>query len=152
VELEPNPDEECADDLDNDGDHYVDCADADCVDAPGCHLCNGGQPPGPEMGVGACTDGDDNDCDGTTDCVDEDCSASDYYVTECCDGLDDNGNMIPDDFNCRCVTDADCPADQMCYTHTAWACGYPCTAFFGNICPYVAPGSYCNSSTLQCEF
>ncbi|MBI4705113.1 MAG: hypothetical protein HY744_28740, partial [Deltaproteobacteria bacterium] len=152
VEIEENPKEKCADGKDNDGDIYVDCADPDCVNAPNCYLCNGGKPPGPEFGVAACTDGKDNDCDGTTDCGDDDCSASDYYVTECCDGKDENGNLIPDDFNCRCVSDKECMPGEICYTHTAHACGYPCDQFFGQICPFVAPGSYCNLQTQQCEF
>ncbi|MBX3181854.1 MAG: hypothetical protein KIT72_11670 [Polyangiaceae bacterium] len=152
VEIEPNPPEICNDGIDNDGDRYVDCADPDCVNAPHCFNCNSGRPPTAEFGVDACTDGLDNDCDGVADCADPDCSASDYYVTECCDGRDENGNGIPDDFNCGCASNADCPFDQICYTHTSWACGFPCTSYFGDICPFVAPGSACNSVTLQCEF
>ncbi len=150
VELEERPIERCEDALDNDGDRYVDCADPDCATHPRCMNCN---PigPGPEFGVGACTDGIDNDCDGATDCVDDDCSASDYYVTECCNGQDQNGNQIPDDFNCRCASDADC-SGGICYTHTASTCGIPCTNFFGDVCPFVAQGSGCNASTQQCEF
>ena len=85
-------------------------------------------------------------------CADEDCSASDFYVTECCDGLDENGNGIPDDFNCRCASDADCGDGQICYTHTSYTCGLPCNSFFGSVCPFVAPGSHCNDATSQCEF
>ena len=153
VTITPNPQEICNDGIDNDGDHYVDCADPDCVNAPNCHLCNGGQPPGPEFGPDACTDGRDNDCDGLTDCDDPDCHASAYYLTECCNGVDDNGNGIVDDWSCRCASDADCGSfGELCYTHTVWACGLPCNSFFGNICHTVAPGSYCNEATLQCEF
>jgi hypothetical protein len=154
VEIVPNPAEICDDGIDNDGDHYVDCADPECVNASNCYLCNGGALPEPEIGVAACTDGHDNDCDGKTDCADDDCKASDYYVSECCDGIDENGNGIIDDFNCRCVSDSDCNMGmgEICYTHTAWACGLPCTAFYGEICPFVAPGSYCNLATQQCEF
>ena len=32
------------------------------------------------------------------------------------------------------------------------ACGIPCTSFFGDVCPFVAPGSTCNEATDQCEF
>jgi hypothetical protein len=152
VEITENPPEICTDGIDNDGDIYVDCADPDCTFVVPCLNCLGGGPPGPEFGTSACTDGLDNDCDGTADCSDEDCSASDYYVTECCDGVDENDNGIPDDFNCRCKSNADCPPDQICYTHTAHACGIPCDFFFGEICPFVAAGSHCSGVTQQCEF
>lgn len=152
VEITPNPIEKCNDKKDNDGDVYVDCADPDCTTVGACLNCVGGSPPSAEFGTQACTDGLDNDCDGTSDCDDEDCSASDYYITECCNGFDENDNQIPDDFNCRCASDADCDPGQICYTHTAHACGIPCEMYFGDICPFVAAGSYCNASTQQCEF
>lgn len=150
VVIDPDPAEVCADGIDNDGDVYVDCADPDCLAE--CGNCNAGQPPGPEFGVAACTDGQDNDCDGDIDCDDDDCSASDYFLTECCNGQDQNDNGIPDDFNCRCKDTSDCAGGQICYTHTVHACGIPCNNFFGLVCPAVAPGSYCNSVTGQCEF
>jgi hypothetical protein len=152
VEITYDPPEICNDGFDNDGDIFVDCADSDCSSTGTCATCLQGGPGEPEFGVAACTDGLDNDCDGTTDCGDDDCSASDYYVTECCDGDDDNGNGIPDDYNCRCASDADCPEGQLCYTHTAYTCGIPCESFFGTVCPHVAAGSYCNAATQQCEF
>jgi hypothetical protein len=132
----------CNDTADNDCNGLVDCADPACASAPNCS-CNQ-----PEV----CNDNKDNDCDGKIDCADKDCSASDYYVTECCNGIDANGNGIIDDFNCRCADDSTCPNGQFCYTHTVFACGLPCTAFFGDICKFVAPGSYCNANTQQCEF
>lgn len=152
VDIVPNPPEVCGDGLDNDGDVYVDCADSDCTDVPLCFDCNGGQPPTPEFMANRCTDGADNDCDGTTDCADEDCSASDFYVTECCNGVDENGNNVVDDFNCRCANSSECPGDQICYDHTVKACGPPCQNFFGEICPFIQPGSFCNAATSQCEF
>ena len=152
IEFTPNPPEICDDGIDNDGNIYVDCADPACTLVPGCAGCNGGADPTPEFGTGRCADGQDNDCDGEVDCADEDCSASDFYVTECCNGIDQNDNGIPDDFNCRCNNDSECDGGQMCYTHSAFACGIPCTAFFGDVCPFVAPGSFCNQATDQCEF
>jgi len=152
VEIIPNPPEICDDGIDNDGDVYADCGDPDCAAVPGCAGCVGGMNPTAEFGNAACTDGLDNDCDGTIDCADEDCSASDFYVTECCNGSDDNDNGIPDDFNCRCNNDLECAAGQICYDHTADACGFPCTGFFGDVCPFVAAGSTCNLATQQCEF
>lgn len=142
----------CGDGLDNDGDGYADCADSECATVPGCQGCNAGGIPMPELGVSACTDGLDNDCDGLVDCEDPDCSASQDNSTECCNGMDQNGNGIPDDFNCRCVTDGHCQATEICYTSTVGACSIPCDRFFGDICPFLAPGSACNLSTGQCEF
>jgi hypothetical protein len=152
IEITPNPPEVCDDAIDNDGDVYVDCADPECTNAPGCDACNAGNDPTAEFGAAACTDGQDNDCDGDFDCEDDDCSASDFYVTECCNDLDENDNGIPDDFNCRCNNSSECPFGQMCYTHTASTCGIPCTSFNGDVCPFVAPGSFCNQATDQCEF
>lgn len=150
--FDENPSENCDDGADNDGDHYVDCADPDCTSVGRCLNCNNGKPPTPEMGRGACTDGQDNDCDGEADCSDDDCSASDYYITECCNGLDKNNNGVADDFNCRCASNAECASGELCYTHTSYTCGIPCTSYFGDICPFVAAGSYCNATTGQCEF
>jgi hypothetical protein len=142
----------CGDFIDNDDSGYADCADPACAGMPECLDCNGGLDAQPEYGTQSCTDGLDNDCDGTFDCEDEDCSASDENTTECCNGLDENGNGIPDDFNCRCHSDADCSGGQLCYTSTLGACGIPCDNFFGEICPFLAPGSSCNLTTRQCEF
>ena len=104
------------------------------------------------MGEARCSDGEDNDCDGLIDCEDPDCSASDYYTADCCNGQDLNGNGIIDDFNCRCADDSVCPGGQFCYTHSVFACGLPCNQIAGDICPFIAPGSFCNQATLQCEF
>ncbi len=152
VQFTANPPEICDDGIDNDGDHLVDCADPDCVNAPNCFKCNGGKDPEPEMGEEKCSDGIDNDCDGLIDCADPDCHASEYYPTDCCNGQDLNGNGIVDDFNCRCPDDSVCPAGQFCYNHTVFACGIPCTGFIGDVCPFIAPGSFCNTTTQQCEF
>lgn len=152
VEIIENPPEICDDLIDNDGDVYADCGDPDCTFVPPCAGCLNGGSPSAEFGTARCTDGLDNDCDGTVDCDDDDCSASDYYVTECCNGTDQNDNGIPDDFNCRCNNDAECDGGQICYTHTANTCGFPCDAFFGDVCPFVAPGAACNLATTQCEF
>ena len=153
VDIEEDPQERCNDGIDNDGDVYVDCGDPDCTSAPNCAGCvAGGGNPSAEFGIGKCGDGIDNDCDGDIDCDDEDCTASPENITECCNGMDQNGNGIPDDFNCRCNNDGECGGGQICYTHSAQACGLPCTAFFGDVCPFIAPGSVCNPVTEQCEF
>jgi hypothetical protein len=151
VQLTPNPPEVCNDGIDNDGDIFVDCADPQCAMAANCQ-CNAPALAGPEYGVGACTDGIDNDCDGKVDKADKDCNASDYYDTEFCNGVDDNGNQIVDDFSCRCASNATCNGGQICYTQSALACGPPCNQFVGDVCPFVAPGSVCNAQTGQCAF
>jgi hypothetical protein len=152
VVVSQNPPEFCSDGVDNDGDHLADCADPDCASSANCWGCDGGRTPTREFGPFACTDGRDNDCDGLSDCRDPDCNASDYYRAECCNGQDDNGNGIIDDFACRCASSADCANQQLCYTHTVWACGVPCQWFIGDICPFIAPGSLCSETTSQCEF
>lgn len=58
----------CDDRLDNDGDGLVDCADANCFDAPICHA--GGRE---ERSNQACSDFIDNDGDQMVDCEDADC-------------------------------------------------------------------------------
>ncbi len=58
----------CDDRQDNDGDGLVDCADADCFDAPICHA--GGRD---ERTNQACSDFIDNDGDQMVDCEDADC-------------------------------------------------------------------------------
>lgn len=152
VQIIENPSEICGDGIDNDGDVYVDCADPDCENVGSCVNCNGGLPPTPELGTGACTDGQDNDCDGLPDCIDPDCSASPYAITECCNGMDQNDNGIPDDFSCRCASDNDCDPGQICYDSTVRTCGFPCQNFFGMVCPAVAVGSTCSPVSQQCEF
>jgi hypothetical protein len=151
VEVAP-PTEDCGEPGDEDGDGRADCADSQCSATPGCAGCNDGGAAVPEYGVQRCTNGRDDDCDGLTDCVDDDCAASDDSPSECCDGVDQNGNGIPDDFACRCSGPADCDIGSVCYTRTVGACGPPCTAFVGDICPFIAPGSVCSAVTGQCEF
>ncbi len=58
----------CNDRLDDDHDGLVDCADADCFDAPNCQA--GGTDENTEA---ACRDWLDNDGDGAVDCDDQDC-------------------------------------------------------------------------------
>jgi hypothetical protein len=157
VEIEPNPTEStvqrCSDTLDNDGNVFVDCADSHCTSVGTCLNCNSGKAPTSEFGIGKCTDSEDNDCDGKVDELDSDCDASPFAsALENCDGLDENDNGIPDDFSCRCASNADCDNGQACYTHTIHACGIPCDQFFGDVCPSIATGTSCSLVTEQCEF
>jgi hypothetical protein len=127
----------------------VDCADPDCRSQARCK-CNAPAQAAPEYGIVACTDGIDNDCDGLVDGADkEDCHASSNYPSEYCNGIDDSGNGIIDDFSCRCKTDADCEWSEICYT-LIHACASPCDNFVGTstggICPAIAAGSVCSNS------
>ncbi|WP_428266399.1 hypothetical protein [Haliangium sp.] len=71
----PQPEANCTDRVDDDGDTVVDCADADCFDDPAC------QPDGgPEIGDARCSDWVDNDRDGHTDCDDDSCLGPDTGV------------------------------------------------------------------------
>ena len=77
-EVAPSP-EKCSDQLDNDCDGQVDCADPDCAAAPACAAtCT----PYPEI----CSDGTDNDCDGQVDCADPDCAAAPICIQQKCSG------------------------------------------------------------------
>jgi hypothetical protein len=73
----PSREEICDDRIDNDGDGLVDCADADCFDAPNCHA--GGSE---ERTNEACSDWIDNDGDGAVDCEDSDCQVPGITVCQ----------------------------------------------------------------------
>ena len=152
VSITQNPPEVCNNGIDDDGNHLVDCADPACASASACLNCAGGRPPSAEYGVGKCTDGIDNDCDGKVDCADDDCHASKYYVTECCNGRDDNGNGIIDEDACRCASSATCSNGNFCFTDTDYTCNLDCTRIVGDICPYIAAASTCSRTTRQCEY
>lgn len=59
----------CSDGRDDDGDEMIDCADADCFEAPNC-LAGGNS----ERNDQRCGDWIDNDGDGLVDCEDSDCT------------------------------------------------------------------------------
>jgi len=90
----------CNDDIDNDGNEFVDCDDFACSASEFC------------TGETSCNDGLDNDENGFTDCDDFACSASEFCTgeTSCNDGLDndESGFTDCDDFACAgataCVT------------------------------------------------
>jgi hypothetical protein len=103
---------ECTDNIDNDCDGLIDCADPDCAFILNCFCdasctapenpCDCPQDCGPNAtpeGPGPlCTDGVDNDCDGFVDCADPDCATCD--PCSCCDGV-----CLPDE---ECVCEVDC--------------------------------------------
>jgi hypothetical protein len=136
----------CDDKVDNDGNGLADCADPACASFRGCAGAK------PEIGVTACTNGIDDDRDGLMDCADPDCHASPYYDKECCNGKDDNGNGIVDEYACYCIKDTDCTWDQICNLTTK-SCALPCYRIVGqSICPAVAPGTVCNQVSGQCVY
>lgn len=61
----------CDDDLDNDGDGSIDCADPDCTDDPACEAVDEYGAPPAEMD---CVNEQDDDDDGLIDCDDPDCA------------------------------------------------------------------------------
>ena len=145
VVISPLGDEVCDNDLDDDGDGMVDCDDEDCDGSPDCI-------PLPERGVAACTDGDDNDLDGLVDCDDtEDCAVVDF-TGECCDGEDDNGNGVVDEFVCACTDGDECDRGN-CYVETVGACGPSCTRLGGDtFCDWIFPGTSCSRATGTCVY
>jgi hypothetical protein len=148
--------EVCTDGRDNDCDGLVDCSDPNCSTNPACVVCM----PGSESGPTACSDGRDNDCDGRTDCNDPDCRPFMDPMAECCNGRDDNGNGLIDEFACTCRTNADCSSigsggsfpSTTCYASTLSLCGPPCNRLGGDFfCDRLLPGSRCDLATGQCR-
>ena len=73
--------EVCDNQLDDDGDGYVDCDDSDCDFDVACEA------------VEVCTNGVDDDGDGDVDCADLDCvTAQGCQPEDCGNGVDDNAN------------------------------------------------------------
>jgi hypothetical protein len=94
-----NPRELCADDVDNDSDGDIDCADSDCELT---FLCR------PQE---VCGDGLDNDDDGDADCDDRDCwSVPGCREDEVCDdGIDNDRDSRIDCADIDCWYVASCP-------------------------------------------
>ncbi len=145
----------CFDGLDNDCDGLRDCADPGCAAQPMC--CRPTMMR--ETGVGACTDGVDNDCDGVSDCADSDCRPTSVPGGECCNGIDDNGNTIIDEFACACETNAQCAGvgsggrfpSTACWNTTFRVCAPRCDLLGGNLfCSNFFAGTRCNVMTGEC--
>ena len=91
----------CTDDIDNDGDGDIDCADEDCRNGPDCAI--------PPYGIpweDDCGDGLDNDDDGYVDCFDTDCA--EVCPEICDDGIDNDADGMVD------CEDTDCAGSPMC--------------------------------------
>ena len=83
--------EDCGDNVDNDGDGAIDCADSDCSGLESC--------------IEDCYDGVDNDGDSFIDCDDADCAGQ--CDEDCTDGEDNDGDGAVDCDDSDC--DGDCP-------------------------------------------
>ncbi|MEM7244440.1 MAG: hypothetical protein AAF533_03810 [Acidobacteriota bacterium] len=94
----PGPEQNCHDDIDDNGDGNTDCEDVACANDEAC------------LPESACADEVDNDFDAATDCDDPDCAASSDCIpeAECADGLDDDGDG---DVDCD---DDECDEDPAC--------------------------------------
>ena len=97
----PQPEADCTDGTDNDGDGLVDCDDQDCQSNPDCQL--------PEIETD-CKDKVDNDGDSFVDCVDSDCSADPFCLPEedCSDFIDNDEDGLVDCDDTDCETDPSC--------------------------------------------
>jgi len=84
-----NPETNCVDGADNDGDGASDCADPDCANTPAC--------PDDET---SCNNGSDDDHDGGIDCADSDCANNPACSNP---GGDDDGDGVDNDDD-NCVT------------------------------------------------
>ncbi len=145
----------CTDGVDNDCDGLLDCADPGCAAQAMCCRATAAR----EIGVGACTDGLDNDCDGVADCSDSDCRPSAMSGGECCNGADDNGNRLIDEFACGCETSAQCSGvgsgglfpSNTCWTTTYRLCAPRCDLLGGNLfCNNFFAGTTCNTTSGEC--
>jgi hypothetical protein len=102
-----------------------------------------------EMRIAGCTNRLDDDCDGPRDCADPDCTPF-GPGTECCNGVDDDGDGSVDLFTCRCFTNADCAGvgsvEQVCYTELFNVCGPRCDFLGGNsFCMMLDPSLRCET-------
>lgn len=93
------PPERCDNDVDDDGDGYVDCDDGDCDFDVACE------------DLEVCTNGVDDDGDGDVDCADLDClTAQGCLPEDCGNGVDDNANGLVD------CADPECALNLLCQT------------------------------------
>jgi hypothetical protein len=138
----PTP-ELCTNGVDDDCDGLFDCADPDCAAHPSCGMmCTSA-----ELGVAMCTDRLDNDCDTRRDCNDPDCRPF-GPGSECCNGVDDDGDGTVDLFTCRCFNNSTCLGvgtfEQVCWTALFNVCAPRCDFLGGDsFCDLVAPGLRC---------
>ena len=136
-------DETCADDIDNDGDGRIDCADTDCLLAPACLRCGDGILDDTE----ACDDGNRKDGDGCDNrCQLESCGNGNIDPGETCD----DGNLISGDgcsFRCKLdlCGDGIVEAGEDCDDHNTLS-GDGCSSF----CTLETPdGALCGNGNVD---
>ncbi len=110
---------DCTDELDNDGDEAVDCADSDCVNDD---ACQSGVLYGVAMQETDCADGLDDDADNAVDCEDTDCAtasvcsvATDYGIAmaeDCQNGDDDDLDGATDCADADCAGTVECGGER----------------------------------------
>ena len=93
----------CNDGIDNDGDGFIDCADANCLGTPECSL----------QSESICDDSIDNDSDGLIDCADPDCAGiglcgPEGLASTCSDGIDNDGDGLIDCADPGCAKNRAC--------------------------------------------
>jgi hypothetical protein len=146
----------CSDRVDNDCDGQSDCADPECASTTACCRATATR----ELGVAQCTDGLDNDCDGVADCSDSDCRPSQNPGGECCNGIDDNGNSLRDEFACGCQSARQCVGvgnggpfpSNTCWSTTFSVCAPSCNLLGGNaFCTNFFPGTRCDVASGECR-
>ena len=117
VDFEPqktNQERNCHDDLDNDDDGEIDCADQDCYESPDCTTVNNvNNVVNPED----CFNGQDDNGNGLIDCEDEYCwnePGCEAQTEFCGNGIDDDrdGDLDCEDEDCR--SDPYCAPDELC--------------------------------------
>ncbi len=96
--------ERCDNNVDDDGDGMVDCADDECDQHPRC------------LPESVCNDRVDNDGDGRIDCDDPDCQSLEVCQPEdCANGQDDNNDGFVDCQDAQCVGDPACEGVEVCW-------------------------------------
>jgi hypothetical protein len=148
----------CDNDLDDDGDHMLDCFDPDCYSSPVCasglEICNNGVDDDGDSLVDCddpqcathsacttspenCSNGLDDDGDGNTDCADSDCASNvlcQAGAENCVNGIDDDGDSAIDCADLDCASHSACQTASTCTEDNIYV-GAPaggCTA--GNQC------------------
>jgi hypothetical protein len=132
--------EDCANQIDDDGDGAIDCSDIDCARAPAC------VPP-----IENCANQIDDDGDGDADCADADCAAA--CAEDCANQIDDDGDGDADCADADCATDPACapPGEDCANQIDDDGDGDVDCADIECVREPVCQGSGCNGSNCPCD-